>query len=77
MSGYTWEWCSDWYGPYSRAAQTNPKGASKSMNKDTFHVVRGGHVHTKGADYSERCYDNCPVWVRAYSIDVAGIRLAL
>ena len=77
MSGYTWEWCSDWYGPYNRTAQTNPKGASKSMNKETFHVVRGGHVHTKGADYSERCYDNCPVWERTYSIDVAGIRLAL
>ena len=77
MSGYTWEWCSDWYGPYSSAAQTNPKGASKSMNKETFHVVRGGHVHSDGERYSDYYYDNCPVWMRTYSSYTAGIRLAL
>lgn len=31
-------WCADWYGPYSGAAQTNPRG----YNKGDFRVVRGG-----------------------------------
>ena len=31
-------WCADWYGPYSAAAQTDPRGISKG----DFRVVRGG-----------------------------------
>ncbi|MDD6817095.1 MAG: SUMF1/EgtB/PvdO family nonheme iron enzyme [Prevotellaceae bacterium] len=38
MSGNVDEWCQDWYGSYSSAAQTNPTGASSGSNC----VFRGG-----------------------------------
>ena len=38
MSGNVWEWCQDWYGEYTSAAQTNPKGATTGSNR----VCRGG-----------------------------------
>ena len=38
MSGNVWEWCSDWYGDYTAAAQIDPKGASEGSRR----VIRGG-----------------------------------
>ena len=41
MTGNVMEWCSDYYGPYSEEAQTNPTGPGVNSGTNTC-VVRGG-----------------------------------
>ncbi|MBU6158861.1 MAG: formylglycine-generating enzyme family protein [Bacteroidetes bacterium] len=38
MSGNAWEWCLDWWGPYSEGKKINPQGKEEGF----FKVIRGG-----------------------------------
>ena len=39
MAGNVWEWCQDWYGPYSSGSVTNPTGPETGTGR----LLRGGN----------------------------------
>ncbi|MDR3328980.1 MAG: formylglycine-generating enzyme family protein [Prevotellaceae bacterium] len=70
MSGNVWEWCSDWYGSYGSAAQSNPTGASAGATR----VLRGGSWSPGDANcrVADRAHDS-----PGYRSSAVGFRLAL
>lgn len=69
MSGNVWEWCSDFYGPYSSASQTNPQGCHNGQ----YHVLRGGGY----TNSSYMCRLTRRFYLAVSSIAISGFRLAL
>ena len=69
MTGNVWEWCSDWYGDYSDAPQTNPTGPETGTER----VVRGG---CWGALVSGSHLSNRISYVPTFHSNSLGLRLA-
>ncbi|MDD6842769.1 MAG: SUMF1/EgtB/PvdO family nonheme iron enzyme [Prevotellaceae bacterium] len=71
MTGNVCEWCQDWYGIYSSAAQTNPTGASSGWS---FRMERGGGWSSI-AKYCRSSYRN--EYAPDSRYNYLGLRLAL
>ncbi len=75
MAGNAYEWCYDWYGPYSSEPQTNPQGPTTSTNG--YWIVRGGCWQTQNKD-DDASY--CRITNRGYAKHASeriGLRIVL
>lgn len=70
MSGNVWEFCSDFYGPYSRNRQNNPQG----LPTGRYRVLRGGSWLFRARNC--RCYNRILIAPEHSDIN-SGFRLAL
>jgi formylglycine-generating enzyme required for sulfatase activity len=70
MHGNVWEWCHDFYGPYSGGTQADPSGPVEGHVR----VVRGG----SWVNLPRLCRSACRRWRHATnSFDFLGLRLAV
>ena len=70
MSGNVFEWCQDWYGSYSSALQSNPKGHDSGVDC----VLRGGSFYSY-AKYCRVSFRDSSIPTN--DINHLGFRLAL
>lgn len=70
MSGNVLEWCSDWYGVYDDAVQTDPQGHVQG----SYRVLRGGSWRDRSRNMRVSDRSWCPPDFRESS---SGLRLAL